>query len=268
MPINHMVSAINSLTQRVLSRWVCFPFLLLALLALMLPAPAQNVRNTAEVAIMANLTDSSPLDTVTICMKGSQDKDLLIRLANALGAKYNTAPTFFRFETGEPPFSEGELGLTFDMPVLSNGRQTLPIAGFLETFAPYSARLRIVYIINGPFTNIGSQQIDNPDFALKVTANATPTANLSTPLAIYDVDAIIKNPALGSVSYADNPAGNGTTKRRGMLPIFILFALAVIIGVSGGIIITMLLKQSKAHETAPRAGTPNGGQHERKRDDD
>ena len=251
------------LPERAAPRWVCAPLLLLAL-CLLPPARAADAppsRGAAQVAVMTNLTSTNPTDVVTIRLVAHRDKDVLLRLASTLGDKFGNKPLYFSFEEPDPTFvADKGIGLNFQLPVVPRNEGYLPIAPFIETFAPYASRLRILYYVQGPFTYRGYQHYQHPDVSFNVMM-PDPGPQTSVPLAFYGVDVMIKNPSLTTMTIPNYPTTPGTKKSRG-IPVFILFALAIVIGVSGGVLLVMLIAQWKAADAARHGGNSGGGQHE------
>jgi len=258
MSMIHRASLVCRLLRGRAAACAIFVLVLLAPLPLWAQSDADDPRGTALVAVLCNLTDANILDTVIISIKDQEDKDVLLQLSDALGQKFGTPPTFQSFERGTPPFSDGALGLNFYMPIVKNDAATLPISPFLEVFAPYARHLRMIFIIQGPFTHRGYTKFENADVSFTVGQKEW----------WYEVDAIITNPLLTSATYTDNlPAGYGKTSRRNFM-LYLLFGLAIVIGVSGGLLLILLMKQGKAQNTASAGNVSSGGLYERKHDDD
>jgi hypothetical protein len=107
----------------------------------------------------------------------------------------------------------------------------------------------------------------NKDVSFKITRVFEAPQGTNPPFVMYDTDARITNPALTSASVSEYLAAQHGKKRprKGML--YLLLGLAVVIGVSGGMLIAQLLKQCKTDESNHTA-TPGGvRRHERSRHD-
>jgi len=213
--------------------------------------------------IVSDLNAKPELDSVTLTVAGSDDKYLLMDLAQAMGKQFGGEPTFFAYERGQKPFSDG-LALSFWLKVMPRDGHTLPTNDLLECFAPSVSNLQVLYQIYGAFTYAGVEQMENQDVKFKVTKiTELPDA---VP-AIYDTEATITTPSVTSESIDEYLASDHGKKRSGMTTLYLLFGLAVVIGVSGGVLIAHLLKQWKTENAARTAGAPRGVRDERQRDD-
>jgi hypothetical protein len=264
----HAVKVVRDfLRKRAIPRGVSIPLVFLACFMLSsLPALSQGApaRGTIRLMIVSNLAADPPLDSITLTVAGSDDKTLLMDLALTMGKKFGSEPTFFAYERGDKPFSDG-LALTFRLKVMPRDGHTLPTNELLEIFAPSASSLQVLYQIHGAFTYSGTWEMKNQDVTFKVT-KITEQPNAVPPFALYDTEATITTSSVTSASIDDYLASkhkNGSPRRF----VYLLFGLALVIGVSGGVLIAHLLKQWKTEHAARAATTPEGVKNERQRDD-
>ncbi|MHB0935379.1 MAG: hypothetical protein ACYDCO_16560 [Armatimonadota bacterium] len=219
--------------------------------------------------IAADLTVDPPEDYVSIIVEGQEDKVLLMTLAQNLGKAVGGEPIFFAYERGAPPLSNA-LALSFKLKggVMPRDGRTLPTNILLEAFAPYASHLQVLYQIEGPFAYATDWQMTNKDVSFKITKVFESPQGTTPPFVMYDTDARIINPALTSASVSDYLASQHGKKNPRKGTLFLLLGLAIVIGVSGGMLIAQMLKQWKAQESV-RTAMPPGGvhRHERQRDD-
>lgn len=220
---------------------------------------AQYDRGTAQIIVSADLTNSKSVDRVMIRLVGQRDKDQLFTLANNLGARVRQNPTFF--ELTEPKgewIHDNGYCLEFNMDLVPRtGDGFFPIGPFIETFAAHAKQVQILYFINGRFTYKGNTEYTGKDFAFTVDSGVN--EELST--AIYGVDVTIHNPNLTSADMPRTAAEART--RRNRIPAIIMITLAVIIGILGGVLLTMLIAKWKAEDAARTTQLVRGGKHER-----
>jgi len=258
----------DCLWKRVIPRGVSVPlvFLMLCLLPVW-PVLAQSApaRGTIRILIISDQNANPPLDNITLTIAGSDDKTLLMSLAQALGKKFGAEPTFFAYERGQKPFSEG-LALNFWLQVVPRDGHTLPTNNLVEVFASFASSLQILYEIHGAFSYLGAWQMANKDVSFKVS-KIFDSPNTLPPFALYDTEATITTPSVTSASIADYLASHHGTNRSRKMIVFLLFGLAIVIGVLGGGLIAQLLKQIKTDQARRAAGTSEGVLHERQRDD-
>jgi len=272
MSIFHeMQEACSLRPKRVPSRWAAIPLVFLALCLLaVLPALSQVTpeRGTVRMLIASNLGTDPQQDYVSIIVQGKEDKTLLMTLAQNLGKAVGGEPTFFAYEHGTPPLSNA-LALSFTMKggVMPRDGRTLPTNALLEAFAPYASHLQVLYQIEGPFAYAADWHMANKDVSFQINKVFESPQGTNPPFVMYDTDAKITNPAVTSASVADYLASqHGKKPRKGML--FLLLGLAIVIGVSGGMLIAQLLKQWKTTESVRTATSPGGvKRHERQRND-
>jgi len=249
MSMFHAVKVVRCLLwKRAIPRWVSVPLLLFACLLSAQPAPA---RGTVSVLIRSNQQKNPPQDIITVTIEGNNDETLLMNLAQAMGRTFGGQPTFFAYERGTPPFSTG-LGLNFQLKVMPRDGCTLPIPQLLETFAPYASHLQVFYQIQGSFAYAGEWQMENKDVRFTVSTVYESPRGAVPPLSWYDTDAIINNSALTS-AYLASEYGKKNPRR---VPVLILFGLAIVIGVSGGVLFARLLKQWKTEDQMQTTHTP------------
>ena len=235
---------------------------LLAMLCLLvLPAlaqtdtPAAPARGEAKIGITADLTAGTPDDLVTIRMVDCTDRDRLAAIARDLGARLHAEPTDLVFKAGDPRFvTDSGIGLDFRLPVVTRGESYLPIAPFIDAFAPYASRLRILYVIRGEFTYRGFQQYDRPDVSFTVDPPTILPPELHTPLAFYGMDVKIKNPALGQVALPNYPVQETPASPPAPSPAhrMVLIMLASLIGAAVGLLLVVLLWRWKEEDARMR----------------
>lgn len=270
MPIARMFMP---MTQRLCTRaiTVMAGVLLCCLLFTTTPTAAQSPASTeqrgvAEVAVSANLNAKSPRDRVSIRIVNNTNRARLETIIHVLGEKFDARPSAPIFATGDPDIIEDPgIGAAFTLPVVPRSEAYLPVAPFIEAFAPYVAEVHLAYIIDGPFENRGCRTFENPDATFTVSA---PDRADAGDRAFYAIRAQIKNPALTSVPAPKYAVQYGTkgTGRKHASPI-ILLALAALIGISGGVLLAMLFSHWKAMDAQASNSTPTGGTDARKTDD-
>jgi|GEM_PF-2479320 len=267
--LHAVIVVIDFLRKRAIPRGVSLPLVLLACLLLpSFPVLSQDApaRNMIRLMIMSDLNSKSGQDSVTITADGSDDKTLLMTMAVAMGKQFGGEPTFFAYGRGEEPFSDGGLALSFGLKVMPRDGHTLPTDDLLQCFAPFASRLRVLYWIQGVFAYAGVWQMENEDIKYTVTKISESPQSVP-PYAIYDTEATITASSITSESIAENPDSNHGKKRSRMTSLYLLFGLAMVIGVSGGVLIAYLLKQWKTENAAQAAGASKGVRNERQRDD-
>lgn len=202
---------------------------------------------------MSNLVDGSTLDQLSIRLVDNTDKGKLTAIATALGAKFDATPTEMAFKKGDPNFiSDTGIGLNLELPVMPRtGVGPLPISPFVETFAPYVSRLRLVFFITGPYTYLGRQEpYEDADVSVEVKMPDFSADQVPSSLAFYGVDVIIKNHALQSFTLP-LPAGSVPSPGRPMgrpqrFPLVALLAIAGLVSAAFGIFLSMYLPRWKA----------------------
>lgn len=270
MSIVHVIPVVKHLCpRRVTPRWAVVPLVLLFLgLLATRPALSQSPpeRGTIRVLVSSNLNADPPRDYVSIIVAGQQDKALLMELAQRLGKVAGDQPTFFAYERGTPPLSDA-LGLSFTLRVMPRDGRTLPTNALLEAFAPYASHLQVMYQIEGPFSYNADWEVTNQDVSFKITKVFEAPASTNPPFVIYDTEARITNPELTSASLSDYLAAQHGKKRPRKGTLYLLLGLAVVIGISGGMLIAQLLKQYKTEETINMATSGGVQRHERSDND-
>ncbi|MHB9025395.1 MAG: hypothetical protein ACYC7E_14700 [Armatimonadota bacterium] len=216
------------------------------------PAVAEPVnpdsRGKAMVMVVADLLSASPVDRVSIHIVNNTDKTLLTGIAQALGTKLKAAPAKLKFEKGDPRFVDDKgIGLDFDLPVVPRGESFLPIAPFIEAFAPHVSHLRIVYYLQGPFDYKGYERYEEKGASFTVDPPETPSTDSNVPLAFYGVNVIIKNPALTTMSVPNYPTAPGARRGLSTLMLGLLIGMAVM---AIGIILALMLSRWQASAKA------------------
>ena len=240
---------------------MCLLFVLCAIQYPMAAPAAAGERGRAMVAVYADLL-SGPADKVSIRLVDRRDKQALTEIATLLGTKFNAVPEKLTFQSGDPMIIEKEdLGADFFLPVVPRSERILPIAPFIETFAPYASQLRIVFIVRGPFTYQGYQTYQHPDVTYTVDPPDMSTAKLGIPLAFYGVNVNIRNPSLTSASLA--PYQKPSHTRRGRLPVYLWLLFAGAAGAIAGVILSRMLIRWKASMTGTENNPSTGGDHDR-----
>lgn len=249
--------------QRRVLRLARMSFLLL-LCALLIPTAAQEApeeRGSAMVAVYTDLL-SERSDKISIRLVNRNDKAMLTEIITALGAKFNAAPEKLTFQRGDPQLmAEDDLGADFYLPVVPRGERVLPIAPFIETFAPYASQLRIVFIVQGPFTYQGYQKYEHPDVSFTVDPPDTNAAKLGVPLAFYGVNVTIRNPSLTSASLPSNTERRHA--QRGRLPVYLWLLFAGVAGALAGVLLSRMLTRWKASMAGTENNPSTGGDHDR-----
>jgi hypothetical protein len=218
--------------------------LLLGLLAVSLAAPVDpENRGKAYVGVVADLASPTLVDQVNIHIVNNKDQQLLTRIAQTLGSKLKGTPTKFKFVTGDPAFvNDPGIGLDFSLPVVPRGESYLPIAPFIEAFAPYVSHLDIMYFIRGQFVYKGYQSFEQKDVIFKVSLPDVSSQQTDEPLAIYGVNVIIKNPSLTTVPVSNYPTA-GTRRGFGTLLWGLIIGIAVM---AVGIALALVLSRWQA----------------------
>jgi len=195
-------------------------------------AQAQHVdvlgKGTAEVAVVADMTGSSP-DHVSIRILDRREKDQLLQIARAICTRLRTTPQQLTFSSVNPEMvKDTGLGLEFDAPVVPRTAQGfLPIGPFIEAFASQVSHVRIVYVVRGPFKYLGYERYSRNDVEFTVDRPEQTPVGTPVPLAFYGVHAIIKSPTIAPIP--DLPP----TPARRPVSIFWLLMLIGIAGVVG-----------------------------------
>jgi len=195
----------------------------------------------AQIAVMADMNSAGP-DQLNIHIIDSTDKDELLIIARSIGTKLHAQPTGLAFKTGDPDFIKDKgIGLDFLLPVVPRGEGYLPLAPIIEALAPHVGKMRLLYIIQGPFTYRGYQQYENDDIQVTVDPPEQTQPNSGIPLAFYGVNAIIKNPQLKTVPIPRYPQDAAQTNRSWKLsPLWWIF-IAGALGAGIGVILSKLL---------------------------
>lgn len=199
--------------------WRCMPcrhataVLILATLclcALALPARADkpiDARGEARIVIIADTRSTSPADEISLRLMNNSDQGLLTALVRSLGEKFGMQPAAPQYFTGDDnDASDKSAAVKFYASIVPRGEGYLPIAPFVEAFAPYASRLRILYIIKGPFVYRGYQTpYQDRDVAFSVDLPKSLAQNPNEPLAFYGIDVNIKNPTLTTLTLPKYP---------------------------------------------------------------
>jgi len=205
--------------------------LLLACAATAFAAPRE--RGEALVAVKANM-QSNESDLISLRIRNNADSAVLQTIASELSRKFRAQPINVNIRAGDPDMINGQsLGLDMCLPVVPRGEGYLPIAPFIEAFAPYASSLQIVYIISGPFTYHGYQSYSNPDVSFTVDPPEISPTGTGIPLAFYGVNVTIANSSLTSVPAPHDPL-NKHVRTRGHLPIWVIIVIAGLLGAGIG----------------------------------
>jgi hypothetical protein len=196
----------------------------------------------AEVAVSADLTATSPVDFVTLRIPEATDRKQLSAIATALGTHFGTPPAGLSFNTGDPEFiADKGLGLECQLPVVPRQAAYLPIEPFIRAFAPYVSRLRILYIIKGPFTYRGFQQYHHRDVDISVEPPAP--ANALLPVGFYSVEVTIHNPHLAALNL---PREVSPPARPFWQHPLLRLGVAALVGISIGLVLALWLARWRA----------------------
>lgn len=231
--------------------------LFLATLCLLVatPALAADLRGRANVAVMVDLAGNPADDAVTIHLVGNKDRAILSQLAGALGQKFRATPVDMRFVTGDPAFvADGGIGLDLTMPIVPRDEAYLPVAPFIEAFAPYAADLRIVYVVQGDFAYRGYQHYEDANVAFTMDPPEI-APNSPVPFAFYGMHVKIKNPSLTTLDISKYPEA-AKTAGFPRLPAWMVIAFAAAFGAAIGIILLQFIPRKRSPRRPSRRITP------------
>lgn len=201
-------------------------------------------RGEAQVAVIAHLDQPAETDQVSIRLVGNADPKPLQDLALTLGAKIKATPLGMSYTTGDPEFiRDKSIGLEFTMPVVPRHDGYLPIAPFVEVFAPHVSELRIVYIVHGNFRYRGVNYYKRRGLSVTVDPPEV-NANAPDPIAFYGIHVMISNPSLTSVEMPRYAAEANPWLR--VLRVLGLVLLAGVVGAGIGILFAKWLARWKA----------------------
>jgi len=240
----------------------CFLFLLGLCGPLLTAATAAaDTRTEARVGIISDQTAPVLGDDVSIRLMNVSDQAMLDRIVQALGAKFNAVPVkvVYTRENDEFPQDAG-LAVSFKVPVVPRGAGYLPIAPFVEALAPYAKRLRLAYVVKGPFVYRGYRETYS-DKDISFTVKIPPDGN--NQQAFYSMDVAISNPSLTSVAFTNYPEQGNKTPARNHLRIALALGAAIII-LALGLLLALLLPRKKQGaggkpEMIPDREAPTGG---------
>ncbi|HEY3379771.1 MAG TPA: hypothetical protein VGL77_20035 [Armatimonadota bacterium] len=233
------------------------------------PSYAQTAdqRGEARVSIFADLTAASPIDQISFRIMNNSDPALLQRIAQTLGTKFGAAPVQLRLVNGDPDFPDDKSAAAeFYAPIVPRGEGYLPIKPYVEAFAPYATRVRIVYFVKGPFAYRGyvnPYASHDVTFTVEMPENITPQG--AEPLAFYGVDVIIKNPALTAFPLANYPDETRKTTRTLVWRLALAAGVAIIIIMLGMLLALFLLRRQankEKRETTAECEITTGGNHD------
>ncbi len=228
-----------------------FLTIICACLLLQHPVDAQSSltpdRGQARILVRADMANAPDADNVIIRIVDNTDKQRLADIAEQLGQRFHAQPTNLTYEsyqTGDSEFiTDKGIGLNFYLPVLPREQgHALPLASFLEVFAPYVSHIRMLYLIQGNYACTGYEPYRNTAVTLKVDAPVANTNALHT--AFYGVRADITAPTLNGPS-PGTPGGPGRHNNR-LLTLLGFIALAGVIGASIGIGLSIILNRWKS----------------------
>lgn len=231
-----------------------------------IPVRAVDKRNEARVSIIADLTSPIPVDDVSIRIMNSRDQMLLSSLVQELGGKFGAQPTQVQYVNGDPEFPDDtSAAVEFNLPIVPRGAGYLPLAPFIEAFAPYAARLRIVYDIKGSFMYRG---YINPytSHDISFTVDSPPLISPNVPEAFYSYDIKIKNSSLTKANLPNYPGKETSTGSSKYSRIALAVGAAIII-LSLGFLLALFLPKRKettdsGTETSSETGKLTGGDHD------
>ena len=234
-------------------RSLCGVLPLLVLFTVVTNAPASAApqdpnkvsdRGEALVVVQANVIDSSKTDTVNISITGSMDEQRLREIADVLGEKFNAKPADLVRIEGDPSFFEKKtVGFDLQLPVVPRGEGYLPVAPFIEAFAPHVSRLRIAYLIQGQFTYRGYQKFERSDVTFTVDPPEVSPANSPVPTSFYGVNVIIKSPTLSADPIPHYPKPKTPW---GIPPWLLIIVIGGLVGAAVGVFLTMFLPHKRS----------------------
>jgi len=220
--------------------------------------PALAARGEAKIAVMADFTAISSYDKVSIRLVNNTDRALLTTIAGVLARELHTNATGLTFKTGDPQIiKDHSIGLEFSLPVVPRNEGYLPVAPFVTAFAPYAAKLSIVYIIQGQFTYRGFEQYQQPDVSF--TVDKPEQITYPVPFAFYGMNVMISNPLLGTMQipkYPTLPPVPAPTKRPDLR--VVLLIIAGVLGLAVGFFLVALLLRWKEQHPEIHTSQPTG----------
>jgi hypothetical protein len=137
------------------------------------------------------------------------------------------------------------------MTAVPRNESYLPIGPYVAALAPYASHVRILYIINGPFTYYGFESFTRPDVSFTVEK----PQEIFQPIhrAFYGVDVIIKNPAPDAVTIPNYPPSSPPWRRPWPLGRVIIPVLAGMVGLAVGLLLVVMLLRWKEAEARAQA---------------
>jgi len=239
-------------TKHAFQRQVTFPTLNLffasicLLLFTYLPVVAQPSpdRGRASIMVGADVFNSPDADKIIIRIVDNTDERLLANIAEKLGQRFHAKPTNLSYETYDTNefITDKGIGLNFYLPVLPREQgHALPLAPFIEVFAPYVSHLQMLCLIKGNYACTGYESYRNPEVKLKLEDPVPSNNALQT--AFYGVRADIASPILHPQLW-QMPLGRGSKNNR-ILVLFGYIVLAGIIGATIGLFLSLIFRRGK-----------------------
>lgn len=249
-------------------------FLLVLSLGNLLSAQTKHAdeRNETQIAVMVNFNNPSPDDEIAIRLIHNADQKVLENLVTKLSEKFHATPKNVKYDTvsGIDEQKQGT-AVIFNMPIVPRTERYLPIAPFVEAFAVYTNRLRIIYSVQGSFTYKGYEKpYTDSDVAFTVDIKKTAIPNSENSLAFYEMDVNIKNPAITRTKFANYPP-SAPLKKRGTPALLLAIGVAVIIlGIGVGLAYLLRCRKTAQvavtpcaeHDVTDKSENQTGGNHD------
>ena len=205
-------------------------------------AQAADTRAEARVGIISDQTAPTLSDDISIRLMNVSDQTILDHIVQTLGAKLNAVPVKVVFTRDNDNFpQEAGLAVSFKAPVVPRGAGYLPIAPFVEALAPYAKRLRLAYVVKGPFQYRGYRET-YADKDVSFTVKMPPAGD--NQQAFYSMDVAISNPALTTVTFPNYPEQGNQSPARNYSRIALALGAAIMI-LALGMLLALFLPRKK-----------------------